>query len=516
MELTLLCLIYYLIEDTNSVRNVDSQMFLWNQRKDFQPEAKKHEKGIRNPVQVSKLATRYTGAVNRVSFTYLDTEEDYHLSSVSSREQQEVQTEEPEAFSSIQTIDQSQPNFKRKKSVHELPKNYKNEIEAGELANMVQNKRHFVPMKYDYGDLGRRFMLRDPYTKIQETNNWSNVAPQILVLNKKKKNSKKKHILSRHKKHGQEYFDTEELLSSLSASAEEEEEAFEVKYSQSSIEEHELPKNYKNEMEAGELANMVQNKRHFVPMKYDYDDLGRRFMLRDPYKIQETNNLSNVDPQILVLNKQERIQPQPKQDQEYFDKGELLSSLSTSTEEEHTEKGSQYSYSIQSHPKFKSMMGKVNKNEKDLYKNYENEIQAGELADMVQNKRHFVPMKYDYDGLGRRFMLRDPYTKVQKRKHNADQANEIATENTDSIEVDYFDIDEQQEGETYLESYVEYEEHEKREANNSASLEDNDPRNAYEKDVNKMTDYEDKTAYPEEKHKYEKNGKSINITSTTD
>lgn len=36
----------------------------------------------------------------------------------------------------------------------------------------------------------------------------------------------------------------------------------------------------------------------------------------------------------------------------------------------------------------------------------------------------------------------------------------------------YFDFDEEQEGETYLESYVEYEEHDKREANDSASLED--------------------------------------------
>ncbi|XP_026324569.1 uncharacterized protein LOC113233627 [Hyposmocoma kahamanoa] len=53
-----------------------------------------------------------------------------------------------------------------------------------------------------------------------------------------------------------------------------------------------------------------------------------------------------------------------------------------------------------------------NEEEKDLPKNYKNEIEAGELADMVQNKRHFVPMKYAYDDLGRRFVLQYPYTEV--------------------------------------------------------------------------------------------------------
>lgn len=47
-----------------------------------------------------------------------------------------------------------------------MPKNYKFEIEAAELADMVQNKHHFIPMKYAYHDLGRRFVLQYPYTEV--------------------------------------------------------------------------------------------------------------------------------------------------------------------------------------------------------------------------------------------------------------------------------------------------------------------------------------------------------------
>lgn len=40
------------------------------------------------------------------------------------------------------------------------------EIDAGELADLVQNQRHYVPMKYAYNDLGRRFVLQYPYTEL--------------------------------------------------------------------------------------------------------------------------------------------------------------------------------------------------------------------------------------------------------------------------------------------------------------------------------------------------------------
>lgn len=44
---------------------------------------------------------------------------------------------------------------------------------------------------------------------------------------------------------------------------------------------------YKLEIDAGELADMVPNKHNFVPMKYAYNNLGRRSMYPDPYtKVQ--------------------------------------------------------------------------------------------------------------------------------------------------------------------------------------------------------------------------------------
>ncbi|XP_026324634.1 uncharacterized protein LOC113233674 [Hyposmocoma kahamanoa] len=62
---------------------------------------------------------------------------------------------------------------------------------------------------------------------------------------------------------------------------------------------------------------------------------------------------------------------------------------------------------------------------------------------MVQNKRHFVPMKYRYDDLGRRFMLQHPKIEVQKQIHTKSKVNEMPKENKDSrkrisgMEFDY-------------------------------------------------------------------------------
>lgn len=44
---------------------------------------------------------------------------------------------------------------------------YKFEIDAGELADMVNNKHSMVPIKYAYSNLGRRSMPEYPDTEVQ-------------------------------------------------------------------------------------------------------------------------------------------------------------------------------------------------------------------------------------------------------------------------------------------------------------------------------------------------------------